>query len=298
VIKVYVYVTGLVLYQFAGDPSVSTKAMLATGGFEYPGLAVIPKHGPEIQIGIQRPERLAPALPLHWTFSVDCPAGGCKPIDAPEELISISRVVNGPRLRTKCADQGNLSACSAPKGELATAGLLEFSGPWKAAPMRDCGDAYPEGLDRYDEFTFDRALRAWELLGGATPEPPKVYANSVLFTTEVQNVDQLRVSNDQLREQIAAHRDGAAACAGAKLVGFSESGANECIVLAIRIGPPLEHKYIGGGDLHFAGLYTLLENPPRADELWLPIATRAESCRPPGGGGTGGGSHCVGGMIQ
>jgi hypothetical protein len=300
-IKVYVFVTGLVLYQFSTTSGEPARAILAAGGYEYEPLgAVVIEHHPQVRIGSKDKASVTHTSPFVWRFDVNC--DGCQAIiDSPPELLDLAEVANDPKVRPACWADPSLGdrvdtlneQCLAPgTTKPAAAGVLEFSGPWRAVSMTDCGkNTYPVGFDALDYFTWVHARKSWTLIVEADKRPGPT-PNSVLFTTEVASLNDLAVS-DTATGTVFKKLLGAKECA--LLPGFTTSMATDCVAMIVRIGPGQADMAKGGGDLHFAGLYTLLGAPPVADKTWLPIATVPGSCSH--GGGTGGGSHCVGGKV-
>lgn len=281
-IKVYIYVTGLVLYQFSGNGSLPTRALLAAGGYAHPGLGHICRHEVNVEVGPE--SEIFRGLPPIVRFTV--PPGTPSFVPAPPEVPDLSTLVENPRVRDKCAHQPEF--CTLPgSAQPSTNGLLEFVGSWRTLGLTDCGTRYPDSFIEDIEFDFVRATRSWELRT-RPPQIAKPLANSVLFFATVPSAAGFTVSDPGLASVLAV----APPHQCRELPEFSESDTG-CIVMIVRNGPT--DQYQGGGDLHFASLYTFLQDPPSADEVWLPIKVDGEAC--PGGGGTGGLSRCVGGRI-
>jgi hypothetical protein len=289
-IKIYVFVTGLVLYNFGSTSGVPAKAVLAAGNFAYPQLgATIPGHVPEIVTG-KGAQAFTVTTPFHWKLGVPC--GSDCPITAPQELLQLRRPYQNAQVQSKCLDGTQLADCKVPVvGSRAAAGLLEFSGRWRAIPMTDCPGSYPERFEANDYFTFVSAQQSWKLIPAGNPALPAVIANSVLFTAEINDINDFAISDAALKSRLYSQVHPAADCA--KYPGFTTSLATKCVVMAVRVGATGNDDYLAGGDLHYAAIYGMLTQLPAAADLWLPIATQSNSCG--GGGGTGGGSHCVGG---
>jgi hypothetical protein len=293
-IKVYIFVTGLVLYQFAATPGGTNYAILASGHFDFPGLAHIGKHEITVQAGSDG-HPVPFGVPLEAELSVNCPAGGCPPIKEPEAIPSLVDLLVGdhvvPVVRSKCAQLGESANCH-PSGIPTVPGrngLLAFTGNWSAEALSDCGGStYPYQLGPFVDMNFVRAGRAWELRF-KDPEKTLRAVNAVLFTTMVEKMDDLQISNNQLKAELDPAKF--PNCEG--LRGFKNSGATKCAVVLIRNGS--QDKNLGGGDLHYAALHALLENPLDAANLWLPLVSREDVCG--GGGGTGGLSHCTGARL-
>jgi hypothetical protein len=304
VIKVYVFVTGLVLYQFSTTPGEPARAILAAGGFQDVPLAglLVPPHELEVRTGLPS-ATLSTTTPFHWSFSTKC--NGCPPIEAPTALLDVRRAFPGAAVQQACRAIGNaaqiktaLEQSCRPNGltSRGAKGVLEFSGRWKAVPMTDCGAGYPERFDRQDYFTFVNANQASKLIIQNNPPLPAPIANSVLFTAEVPydpDLSELGISDDTLRTRLKAAVRDAADCA--LLPGFATSYATKCVAMVVRVGPAAKDEVMGGALTHFAALYGLLDDFPPAADTWLPIVTQSRSCGH--GGGSGGGSHCVGGKV-
>lgn len=286
-IKVYIFITGLVLYQFAPSPGGTSYAILVSGDYDYPGLAHIGKH----ELGIYAGDSAAAQtldLPLEAKLSVSCPGTGCLPLNRLQQIPLLDELLYPdwvqPMVHNDCFAFDGGATCN-PRGVAVPGrnGLLAFTGDWSVEALTDCGgNTYPSDKHKFVKMNFVRAGRAWELRYPAS----KDIGNTVLFTTVVAKMDDLQVSNAQLKGVLAT----------AKITNCNDlyhfSGATSCAVVLIRNGSP--EMYHGGGDLHFAPLYGLLENQLNPSNLWLPVALEHGDC---GGGGSGGLSHCTGGQV-
>jgi hypothetical protein len=281
-IKVYIYVTGLVLYQFSGDGSMPTRALLAAGGYDHPGLGHIHRHEVKTQVGTQFTEFFD--LPTSVRFTVPSRSSNIVPV--PDEITDLTGLAGNVKVRKECADfDHHHEQCMLPSTtQPALNSLLEFAGAWRAVALSDCGKAYPDRLEKTVEFDFVKATQAWMI-----KTPARHLANSVLFVAEVDSLADLQVSSSSLGSQLTVSPP--EDCS--KLPGFATSFSTGCVMMIIRNGS--DEVYQGGGDLHFASLYPLLDTPPPAEGIWLPIKVDGEACE--GGGGTGGLSRCVGGMV-
>ncbi|HEX3555341.1 MAG TPA: hypothetical protein VIA62_19120 [Thermoanaerobaculia bacterium] len=290
-IKVYIFVTGLVLYQFALTPGGTNYAILASGHFDYPGLSHIGEHTVKVFSGQDAHPVVGLSLPLEVELSVSCPGTGvCDPIKEPQEIPSLGDILLVvPSVQSGCTTFDGGTSCH-PRGLTVPGrnGLLAFTGNWSVQALTDCGGAYPSSLGPTVDMDFVRAGRSWELRF-ADPDNLLKVANTVLFTTVVDSMDDLRISNEQLKVELDPKK--ISDCS--KLPGFKKSNATRCAAVLIRNGS--SDRYNGGGDLHFAALYALLSNQIDPSNLWLPIASTKDVCG--GGGGTGGLSHCTGGRL-
>lgn len=294
-IKVYIFVTGLVLYQLPAVPGGTTFAVLAAGGYDYPGLARIEQHKVSFvpEEGSERPPL---KRPVEARFYAPCPSSGCPPEGAPANFPNLATLLakdgKAPRVQPGCISFGVDAECH-PAGLSDVEGrngLLAFEGHWEIEALTDCiGGTYPSRSTCFATLNFVRAGRAWELLLGN--EQLLRSGSTLLFSTTVSDLTGLVKSNPELAAYLEATRS--TACSG--LPDFMRSGAQECVILVIRNGPEMPSH--GGGDLHFAALYALLEETTRPDpkELWLPLGVGDDVC--PGGGGTGGMSGCTGGLV-
>jgi len=288
-IKVYVFITGLVLYQFTSVTGGTSYAILGSGHFAI-GDVPIADHTIKIQYGDKPETSLSSPLEAQLTVRPCPPNDGCTAIQSPALIPSLKDLMTStPVIQPACLQFGGTNchphdALTAPGRN----GLLAFTGDWSVEALTDCGgSAYPKEPTPTVEMNFVRAGRSWELRYadlGALPET----ANTVLFTTTVQKMEDLKISNASDREMWTKALAPITNCK--KLRGFEASGATQCAVILIRNGS--SDQYLGGGDLHYAALYELLSNTPPINELWLPITSTGNVCG--GGGGTGGMSHCTG----
>lgn len=294
-IKVYVYVTGLVLYQFSATPGEPARALLAAGGYMFPGLGHIHAHEVLIQPGIEENQYTPQDDPSIVSFSADCASSPCPPIPPPPEVPNLADLVHQPSVRAECAAASKLDKCLAPhSSSRAIKGLIEFSGAWTTKAYTDCGDQIPTELDDFARINFIR-------LGGATKimrttvddlDAHGKLANSVLFTTAIKERGDLTVLNGELNNKVRVYSS--AECQG--LPDFSASGASECLVVVIRNGS--SDPGLGGGDVHYGAIYSLLQGGQHLVDPWLPITGRGWACSHIKGGGTAGGSNCVGGFVS
>jgi hypothetical protein len=291
-IKVYVFVTGLALYQFASlTPGGTSYVILASGDYDYQGQVHIPKHELVIQAGNTATGTPFP-IPLEATLAVNCPTGGCVAVAEPAaipSLVTLLKVDNmTPILASGCKVLNGGATCH-PRGVAGhdgRNGLLEFSGNWQVDALADCGGSFPNTVPPPIAMNFVRAGRAWELL---YQQSPPLVANSVLFSTVINDMSELQISNSALQKMFDPTQIKLANC---KNLYQFPSSAKQCVAVAIRNGST--DTYMGGGDLHYAALFALLDNPINLADTWLPIAAMS-ACT--GGAGTGGLSHCTGGIL-
>lgn len=293
-IKVYIFITGLALYQFASSPGKTSYVILPSGHFDFPGLSHSAAHEIKVLSGDKAKEVVGLTLPLEAKFEVACPVGGCSKITEPEKIPSLVDLLGHdgiiPKLKPGCTVFDGGKTCH-PQGMKVPGrnGLLAFTGNWKVKALTDCGgSAYPETDGPFVKMNYVRAGKSWELffddLGKLRP-----VVNTVLFTAEVEKIEDLQISNAELVAQLASAK--LTICE--HLPDFSDSAATQCAAILVRNGN--NEPYIGGGDRHFVGLYALLDNKLEPAKLWLPIASTENVCK--GGGGTGGLSFCAGGRL-
>ncbi len=283
-IRVYIYVAGLVLYQFSGDGSVPPKALLAAGGYDHPGLAHVCPHEMEIEVGPGADTVTGTAAAIRFTVP-----GKAQMAPSMPAIPSLNELAIEARVRKDCNEFDHLERCVIPgTRQAALNGLLEFVGNWSSMALTDCDTGYPFEFEDTIRHDFVRATRAWEL----RTKPPgrtSAFANAVLFYADVDSAADLAVSDQGLASKLEV----ATAEECRDLPGFPES-ATGCIMMIVRNGPS-DLAPQGGGDLHFVSLYSLLEDPPSTDEIWLPIKVGGTVCG--GGGGTAGLIRCVGGRV-
>jgi hypothetical protein len=294
-IKVYVFITGLVLYQFAPSPGGTSYAILVEGNYDIPGLGFSAQHEIKVLSG-QATNEAKVNLPLEARLTVGCRVGGCKKkVEEPPQIHSLADLLAldwvQPTLYSDClAFNGGKSCHARGVPALGRSGLLAFSGDWSYEALTDCGTGYPN-LAKFDRMNYVRAWRSWEL---RYPFPREV-ANTVLFTATIDKMEDLKiVGNAQLQGLLDPGQFTEGDCAGLYTPPGS-TVAKRCAVLLIRNGST--DMYKGGGDLHFAPLYMLLENHLQPSELWLPIVTDSKYIVCTEGGGGDHLSHCTGGRV-
>ncbi len=298
-IKVYVFVTGLALYQFASLTAGGTSyVILAAGDYDYPKGAHIDPHELTIQAGNDPVPTPFPSK-LEAAFTVKCPEGGCTAVKEPAAIPSLVTLLRADRLTptlvSKCTEFTGAGPNSPPPchprdvpGHDGRNGLLAFKGKWQVDALTDCGDTYPSDKHPTIEMNFIRAGRPWL----ASPESFPAVRNSVLFSTVVNDMSELQITNAALQKMFDPAQIKIADCK--KLFQFQSSGAAQCVAVTIRNGTPPGY-YMGGGDLHYAALSALLSNQIDFADVWLPITLMSMSACP---GGAGAGlSHCTGGVL-
>lgn len=293
-IKVYVFITGLVLYQFTSVPGGTSYAILGSGHF---AIGSIPSADHTITIKYPGQAETSVTPPLEVQLTVACPSGpcppkGCRGIETPELIPSLKDLMTAtPVIQPACLKFGSGSADCHPHDALTAPGrngLLAFTGDWSVEALTDCGGStYPNEPAPTVEMNFVRAGRSWDLRYRDLGLLPKT-VNTVLFTTMVQRREDLVISNASNGQMWTSALVPIDDCK--KLRGFEASRATQCAVILIRNGS--SDPYVGGGDLHYAALYELLTNPPPINDFFLPIVSTGNVCG--GGGGTGGMSHCTG----
>jgi len=289
-IKVYVFITGLALYQFSstGGP---TTVIFPSGGYDYPGFTHIPAHSLTVLAGDYVPVNNLPSS-LESTLTVACPSGGCSAIKVPDNIPQLADLLDGkmPVVKSKCATLGTGADCHpwdlTVKGRN---GILQLSGNWSAEALTDCQGSYPYKLGPFVDLNYVRAAQSQELMFNDTTRKPTV--NTVLFTTTIGSMDELTVSDTALKAAL----DRKTSLCNA-LPHFKESGASGCSVVLIRSGEDHDAYVSGEADVHFAALYSLLENQLGPAGRWLPTAQEWRVCKKIGGGGAGM-SHCTGASV-
>src|SRR5215217_1265614 len=95
-IKVYVFITGLALYQFSSTAGAPTTVIFPSGDYDYPGLGHIPAHTLTALAGDYDPVDNLPS-PLESTLTVACPSGGCSAIKVPDNIPQLADLLDGKR---------------------------------------------------------------------------------------------------------------------------------------------------------------------------------------------------------
>lgn len=289
-IKIYIFITGLVLYQFPSTQGGKVYAVLAAGGYEYPGLAEIPSH----EIVLFWNEDIAPkavAQPLDSRLIAPCPEVGCTLLSPPSGIHDFRNLLESdritPKLQSKCTSLADNKGCHPPglSSTSARSGLLVFEGGWSMLGMSDCGgNSFPSLIDGLPRLNYIRAGQSWKLRYDAGDLPQA--GSTIMFAAQVDSMEDLEITNTLLADSLKVRES--QDCLS--FPGFQTSGASKCAVLVIRNGATGTPSR--AGDIHHAALFALLENPPEPGNIWLPISAGHDVCRP-GGGGTGGTSHCT-----
>jgi hypothetical protein len=131
-IKVYVFVTGLVLYQFSPNAGGTHHAMLAAGDYQFPQLARIATHEVKVFSGQAADPVTTVPIPLVADLSVPC--NGCAAVTVPAEIASLDELmgVDGldPAAKSGCLTAATQGSCPSPAASRASNGVLTFKGGW------------------------------------------------------------------------------------------------------------------------------------------------------------------------
>lgn len=281
-IRVFVYVTGIALGQFSGGDT-ATLLMLAGHNHyeEFDGLHA--HHNVKIQYNNPRAEYDVQA-PLPPVIRVGLPCSGCTGIKPPPGIANLAELIPNATIEPDCLDASKFRAsgtrCALESGELLMSAHVTVTGPWQVAGVLDCYGKYSEKRNRLPKVGFVHPHRAWQLKGKTEFE----LGNSMLFYADVEDVPEEELIDNLLQINGKAVDltviEGGVDDTCARLGGHGSP--DRCVVVAIR-NSAADSSYLGGGDPHFAALYTVLKDRPPLDDVWLPLALEGPAC-PKGGG--------------